>query len=98
MGDYTIGKGYSAQCKTLTHNSVVVHAFPRRLFWVVLMCYHSSTGQNQSEEKGFVTPSFSRSRCNMTLEKIDQEMYFWSQLSIASPLTFKALLLLVLML
>lgn len=58
------------------------------------MYSHSSAGQNQSEEKGFVTSSFSLGRCNMTLEKIDQEMYFWTQLSIASPLTFSVVLLL----
>lgn len=46
------------------------------------MYYNSSTGQNQSEKKGFVTSSFCPSRCNVTLEKIDQEMYFWSRLSI----------------
>lgn len=56
------------------------------------MYSHSSARQNQSEEKGFVTPSFSLSRCNMTLEKTDQEVYFWTQLSIASPLTFKVVL------
>lgn len=56
------------------------------------MSSHCSAGQNQSEEKGFVTPSFSLSRCNMTLEKIDQEMYFWTL--IASPLTFKVVVLL----
>lgn len=66
-------------------NGVLVHAFPRMLFWVILMYYHSSTGQNQSEEKGFVTPSFSPSCCNMTSEKIDQEMYFWSRLSTPHP-------------
>lgn len=33
----------------------------------------------------------------MTLEKIDQEMYFWTQLPIASPLTFKVVLLLFFM-
>lgn len=66
-------------------NGVLVRAFPRMLFWVILMYYHSSTGQNQSEEKGFVTPYFSLSHCNVTSEKIDQEMYFWSRLSTAHP-------------
>lgn len=76
-------------------NGVLVRAFPRMLFWVVLMYYHSSTGQNQSEEKGLVTPSFSLSCCNVTSEKIDQEMYFWSRLSppTSTSLTFKLVLL-----
>lgn len=50
------------------------------------MYYNSSTGQNQSEKKGFVTSSFCPSCCNVTLEKIDQEMYFWSRLSIIPSL------------
>lgn len=45
-------------------------------------------------KRGYVTPSFSFSRCNMTLEEIDQEMYFWTQFWIALSLTFKVVLLL----
>lgn len=67
--------------------SVHVYAFPCMLFWLILMYSHSSAGRNQSEEKGSVTPSFSLSHCNRILEKTDQEMYFWTQLSIASLLT-----------
>lgn len=50
------------------------------------MYYNFPAGQNQSEKKGFVTPSFCPSCCNVTLEKIDQEMYFWSRLSIIPSL------------
>lgn len=89
MLDYSVGKDaaklsewhYIPFSFWKSMNGVLGRAFPRMLFWVILMYYHSSTGQNQSEEKGFVTPSFSLSRCNVTSEKIDQEMYFWSRLS-----------------
>lgn len=83
---------WNLTCVSKSIYSVEVFAFPHMLFWVILMSSHCSAGQNQSEEKGFVTPSFSLSRCNMTLEKIDQEMYFWTL--IASPLTFKVVVLL----
>lgn len=52
------------------------------------MSSHSSAGQNQSEEKAYVTPSLSLRRRNLTLEEIDQAMYFWTGLSVALPLTF----------
>lgn len=55
---------------------------PHMLLWVVLADSHPCIAWNQSEGKGFVTPSFSPSHCDMTLEKIDQEKYFWTQLSI----------------
>lgn len=58
---------------------------PHMLLSVVLAHSYSRTAWNQSEGKGFVTPSFFPSHCDMTLEKIDQERYFWSQLSITLP-------------
>lgn len=59
---------------------------PTMLLLVILAHSNSCTVWNQSGKKGFVTPSFSLTHCDMILEKIDQERYFWSQLSITLSL------------
>lgn len=70
---------------------VLSDEFPHMLFSVMLV-YSTPVLPVINLRKMICNLILPRSHWNMTLEKIDHEKYFWSQLSITIPLTFTDIL------